>query len=669
MAVTVKQEVAALYSAIFNRAPDQAGLEFWVNAIEGGDSLVQAAEGFTQHPVFAETYAGMSDSQFVQQLYVNILGGAGDANGIAFWTEKLASGVSKGQVVAEFVQGALSIDLDALLASGELSQAEYDAAVLRQDSLTNKANVGLHFVEKFGAATNLSADTDTTTKEGLESDPVYLASQAAIANVTADAASVTAANAAINAAGAPTDLNVAPAFTLTEALDTYLDAQEARAEFLKNALENELVAEEAADDAETAEAGDLEAALGASVAGVDTAIDAVFESDSAFGEADTSTNVREALITDALEAAQKDIDDAQDSLDAAQRAFQAEASPQEKRLAANYEAAAANFEAAKAERDSAQVAAEAALKDFKATFDAAQDDDKPKVDLSNKTVIALDNGTKLAEFQTIEGGEGAGRFVILSNGLNVEGLESVVDTINDALVASDAVNDARAERDAAREDLGITVTNDGSGNITVTTDGNEDTGASAKAAALYNQVIGATEALAAEEAELDALEAAIDDYRELVDLNQQYDDLDEAVTEARLALTNTEDDDPAGLGINLRESGENATFNDDLFIFSEDFNGKTIVNFGKAGEDKIYFGSGFELVALGDNEITDRVGASDQLEIFWEDTSAGLVLYVEAEAEAGRDTGAAAVENITTITLAGVSGEDVSLEGGFLTVA
>ncbi len=218
MAVTVKQEVAALYSAIFNRAPDQAGLEFWVNAIEGGDSLVQAAEGFTQHPVFAETYAGMSDSQFVQQLYVNILGGAGDANGIAFWTEKLASGVSKGQVVAEFVQGALSIDLDALLASGELSQAEYDAAVVRQNSITNKADAGVYFADTFGAASNLSASTDTTTKEGLESDPVYLASQAAIAGVTNDAATLAAAKAAIDAAEAPTDLLVAPAFTLTEAL-------------------------------------------------------------------------------------------------------------------------------------------------------------------------------------------------------------------------------------------------------------------------------------------------------------------------------------------------------------------------------------------------------------------------------------------------------------------
>ncbi len=220
MAVTVKQEVAALYSAIFNRAPDQAGLEFWVEAINGGDSLTKAAEGFTQHPVFAEVYGDLSNQAKVEALYTNVLGSAGDAAGIQFWVAKLESGVSFGQVVAEFVSGALTIDLDALLDSGELSQADYDAAVVRQNSITNKADAGVYFADTFGAASNLSASTDTTTKEGLESDPVYLASQAAIAGVTNDAATLAAAKAAIDAAEAPTDLNVAPAFTLTAGAET-----------------------------------------------------------------------------------------------------------------------------------------------------------------------------------------------------------------------------------------------------------------------------------------------------------------------------------------------------------------------------------------------------------------------------------------------------------------
>lgn len=385
MAVTVQQEVAALYSAIFNRAPDQAGLEFWVNAIEGGDSLVQAAEGFTQHPVFAETYAGMSDSQFVQQLYVNILGGAGDANGIAFWTEKLASGVSKGQVVAEFVQGALSIDLDALLASGELSQAEYDAAVARQDSLTNKANVGLHFVEKFGAATNLSADTDTTTKEGLESDPVYLASQAAIANVTADAASVTAANAAINAAGAPTDLNVAPAFTLTSGLEALSETNQAKVDFLKTLVldlnDDGTVDVKAGDATEPNVASDLTNA----VAGVDALVAGDYTG--------SSVNVRAALLADQQAANAKDLAAAQKTLAEAEAAV-----AKVEGLAtaiANYESAQDATKAAdkaKAVAVAAQAGAEANYESLNSAITIGLDGTIAGVIKSTDGVLALETG-------------------------------------------------------------------------------------------------------------------------------------------------------------------------------------------------------------------------------------------------------------------------------------
>lgn len=205
MAVTVQQEVAALYSAIFNRAPDQEGLNNWVNLIQGGASLSQAADGFVQHPVFTELYAGLTNIQFVQQLYINVLGSEGDAKGIQNWANLLASGVSKAQVVADFVQGALSVDLNAMLASGELTQAEFDAAVIRQDTLTNKANVGVYFAETFGAASNLDPATDTSTVAGLQADPAYLASQAAIANVTADAATVTAAQGRIDVAVATND--------------------------------------------------------------------------------------------------------------------------------------------------------------------------------------------------------------------------------------------------------------------------------------------------------------------------------------------------------------------------------------------------------------------------------------------------------------------------------
>lgn len=225
-------KIAALYSAVFNRAPDQEGLDFWLAQLDGGASLVDAAVGFTLHPVFTETYGDMTSIEFVQALYMNVLGSAGDAAGIQYWVDRLATGESRGEIVASFVEGALTIDLAALLAAGELSQADYDAAVVRQNSLTNKATVGVYFAETFGAASNLSADTDATTKEGLESDPIYLASQAAIAKVTDAAASVDTAKSSIDTAATAEDPAAAliaanqpdpvvgETFTLTNGTDT-----------------------------------------------------------------------------------------------------------------------------------------------------------------------------------------------------------------------------------------------------------------------------------------------------------------------------------------------------------------------------------------------------------------------------------------------------------------
>jgi len=46
--------------------------------------------------------------------------------------------------------------------------------------------VGVQFAEMLGEASNLRPETDAKTVAGLESDPAYLASQAAIATVTAD---------------------------------------------------------------------------------------------------------------------------------------------------------------------------------------------------------------------------------------------------------------------------------------------------------------------------------------------------------------------------------------------------------------------------------------------------------------------------------------------------
>jgi hypothetical protein len=173
------------------------------------------------------------------------------------------------------------------------------------------------------------------------------------------------------------------------------------------------------------------------------------------------------------------------------------------------------------------------------------------------------------------------------------------------------------------------------------------------------------EALSVAQNELNAFEAAVEEYQTVKALSEELSGLDTAVTEAREAIENSEED--GGLGITILDLGDSVTSGDDLILFAEDEGTTTTIsNFGAQGEDNIFFGGDFSLVALGDDSITDRVGETAVNEIFWEEDATGLTLYVEADSAAGFDRDGAAQEQMTTIKLAGVSSDDINFEGGYL---
>lgn len=192
MAATNQQLVAGLYTAFFNRAPDQEGFQFWTDRFADGATVNILAGEFAGHPVFEATYGGMDDETFVNSIYTNILGGPGDAEGVEFWVGQLGSGMSRDQFVAEFVYASLNYDGD-------------DASALqRQAFLTNKSDVGIYFATTMGEQSNLDPETDPRDIASLEADPAYAASQQAIASVTHDPATVTAAQTAIDEAAGDT---------------------------------------------------------------------------------------------------------------------------------------------------------------------------------------------------------------------------------------------------------------------------------------------------------------------------------------------------------------------------------------------------------------------------------------------------------------------------------
>jgi Ca2+-binding RTX toxin-like protein len=91
-----------LYQAAFNRTPDIGGLGYQMNALDTGSTLSQVAQNFINSPEFSATYGALSTSQFVTQLYANVLHRAPDAGGLAFHINRMESGVARADVLVGF---------------------------------------------------------------------------------------------------------------------------------------------------------------------------------------------------------------------------------------------------------------------------------------------------------------------------------------------------------------------------------------------------------------------------------------------------------------------------------------------------------------------------------------------------------------------------------------
>lgn len=96
-----------LYTAAFDRAPDQTGLGFWLHTADRGVSLQDMARGFIASNEFISLYgASPNDSAFVAALYQNVLHRAGDAGGVSYWNDALAKGADRADVLAAFSESA-----------------------------------------------------------------------------------------------------------------------------------------------------------------------------------------------------------------------------------------------------------------------------------------------------------------------------------------------------------------------------------------------------------------------------------------------------------------------------------------------------------------------------------------------------------------------------------
>ncbi len=94
--------VTDLYLYVLDRAPDEQGLNTWTSALESGDTTGAAvAYGF----IFGDECLGrgLDDRAFVEVLYRALLGRQADEAGLSEWVNELASGMSREELFAGFV--------------------------------------------------------------------------------------------------------------------------------------------------------------------------------------------------------------------------------------------------------------------------------------------------------------------------------------------------------------------------------------------------------------------------------------------------------------------------------------------------------------------------------------------------------------------------------------
>lgn len=94
--------LARLYFATFGRYPDYEGLNYYTGVREGGMTLPEIAQEFASGREFEIRYGSLGNAEFVERLFVNVLGDAHQPDVRAYWVSELDAGrMTRGHVIVD----------------------------------------------------------------------------------------------------------------------------------------------------------------------------------------------------------------------------------------------------------------------------------------------------------------------------------------------------------------------------------------------------------------------------------------------------------------------------------------------------------------------------------------------------------------------------------------
>ncbi len=126
-----RTEVTEIYVATFDRAPDTAGLDYWVGT---GLTIEEIAQSFFAQDETLEKYpATMTEAEFVNEVYNNVYNRDGDPDGIVYWVGELDGGTPRNVMILAMINGAQGTDEDVLSNKTEVGLAFADAGLSDYD--------------------------------------------------------------------------------------------------------------------------------------------------------------------------------------------------------------------------------------------------------------------------------------------------------------------------------------------------------------------------------------------------------------------------------------------------------------------------------------------------------------------------------------------------------
>ena len=135
--------IMRIYQVVLGRTPDSGGLTYWVGVFRGireanpdmnyTEALIATIPSWQSSPEFVANYgSNLTNREYVQALYANVLNRAPDENGFNFWLNELETGVrTRDQLVIAFSEspefkGAVDPEARAILLYDAQTSSETD---------------------------------------------------------------------------------------------------------------------------------------------------------------------------------------------------------------------------------------------------------------------------------------------------------------------------------------------------------------------------------------------------------------------------------------------------------------------------------------------------------------------------------------------------------------